>query len=441
MTIPGARGVGAEAQSVVIRGGRVLDAGGERDADVLIVDGRIADVGGDLDGDRVLDAGGCVVAPGLVDLHVHLREPGDEEAETIDSGARAAALGGFTAVVAMPNTRPPLDDAAVVGSVLARGATAMCDVVSSGCITKGRAGTELAPMAELYQLGVRIFTDDGACVASAEVMRRGLEYASSLPGAVVAQHAEDVTLAAGGHMHEGQWSTRLGIPGRPAVAESMIVARDITLAELTGAAVHFLHVSTAAAVELVREAKARGISVTAEAAPHHFTLTDATCAGFDPAFKVHPPLRTPGDVDAVKGGLADGTIDAIATDHAPHTPESKEATFEAAPPGMLGLETALALTITELVEPGVLSLAGALARLSWGPAAIAGLGARHGGPIAPGAAANLCVIDPTATWEVDAGSLASRARNTPYQGRKLTGRARHTIADGEVVVADGQAQR
>jgi dihydroorotase len=272
-------------------------------------------------------------------------------------------------------------------------------------------------------------------------MRRALEYAGSLPGAVVAQHAEDDSLAEGGHMHEGEWSSRLGIPGRSALAEAVIVGRDCQLAALTGTPVHFLHVSTAAAVELVRAAKARGIPVTAEAAPHHFTLTDAACATFDPVFKVHPPLRAPADVEAVKAGLADGTIDAIATDHAPHAPETKERPFEEAPPGMLGLETALALAITELVEPGVLELADALALLSWRPAAIAGLAGCHGGPIVPGAAANLCVVDPARRWTVDAGTLASRSRNTPFAGRQLTGRVRHTICRGEAVVVDAEAQR
>jgi dihydroorotase len=428
-------------RELVLRGGRVIDATGERVADVRVRDGVILEVGESLDGRTELDASGCVVAPGLVDLHVHLREPGDEEAETIETGARAAALGGFTAVVAMPNTQPPLDDAAVVAAVLARGATSTCDVVSSGCITKGREGAELAPMGEMHALGVRIFTDDGNCVGNAGVMRRALEYARSLPGAVVAQHAEDPTLARGGHMHEGAWSSRLGIPGRPAAAEDVVVARDVELATLTGARVHFLHVSSARAVELVRDAKARGVPVTAEAAPHHFTLTDAACATFDPAFKVHPPLRTARDVEAIKAALADGTVDAIATDHAPHTPEAKERTFEEAPPGMLGLETALALTLTELVEPGVLTLADALALLSWRPAAIAGIADRHGGPVQVGRPANLCVIDPAVTWEVDAGRLASRARNTPYAGRKLTGRVRHTLLRGEPVVVDGEARR
>jgi len=427
--------------SILVRGGRVLDASGERTADVRVEDGVVTAVGSGLDAaDRTLDAAGCVVAPGLVDLHTHLREPGHEDAETIETGARAAALGGFTAVVAMPNTDPPLDDPAVVAAVLAAGAHSTCDVHVAGCITKGRAGAELAPMGELHALGVRLFTDDGACVESAAMMRRALEYAGSLPGAVVAQHAEDASLCAGGHMHEGEWSSRLGITGRPAVAESSIVARDCLLAELTGSPLHVLHVSTAAAIELLRDAKRRGVPVTAEAAPHHFTLTDASCATFDPAFKVHPPLRSADDVAAVRRGLADGTIDAIATDHAPHAVETKERSFEEAPPGMLGLETALALTLTELVAPGVLGLADAVALLSWRPAAIAGL-PDHGGPIAPGRPAHLVVFDPDVSWTVDAARLASRARNTPYGGRTLSGRVRHTLRAGEAVVVDGEAQR
>jgi dihydroorotase len=427
-------------ESLVIRGGRVVDQQGERAADVLVSDGRVSEVGTGLRGDRELDAAGCVVAPGLVDLHVHLREPGMEEAETVETGARAAALGGFTAVVAMPNTTPPQDDPAVVAAVLAAGSRSTCDVHCAGAITKDREGSALAPIGELHALGVRLFTDDGSCVASAGVMRAALEYAGSLPGAVIAQHAEDDTLAGAGHMHEGDWSSRLGIAGRPAAAEDTIVARDCILAALTGSRLHFLHLSTAGAVELVRAAKARGLPVTAEAAPHHFSLTDAACAGFDPVFKVNPPLRTDADVAAVRAGLADGTIDAIATDHAPHPTESKERTFEEAPPGMLGLETALALTLEVLVEPGLLSMRDALARLSWGPAGIAGL-ADHGGPIVPGAVANLCVIDPDARWTVDAEALASRARNSPYAGREMRGRARHTLLRGEPVVLAGEARR
>ena len=425
---------------LVVKGGRVLDASGERSADVRVRGGHVVEVGPGLTGDETLDATGCIVTPGLVDVHVHLREPGMEEAETIETGARAAALGGYTAVVAMPNTTPPLDDPAVVAFVLAAGEHALCEVASSGCITKGRLGRELAPMGEMHALGVRIFTDDGDCVADAGVMRRALEYSRALPGAVISQHAEDPALVSGGAMHEGDWSSRLGIPGRPAAAEEVIVARDLILVALTGAHVHFQHVSTAGAVELVRAAKARGVNVTAEAAPHHFTLTDACCASFDPVFKVNPPLRADTDLAAIKAGLADGTIDVIATDHAPHPTEAKERPFEEAPSGMLGLQTALALVWDELVLPGVLPPAQAFAALSWKGAAIAGL-AHQGCPIAPDAPANLCVFDPELRWEVDAERLASKARNTPFAGRSLTGKVRHTILRGEPVVIDGEARR
>jgi dihydroorotase len=425
---------------LVIRGGRVLDASGERTTDVRVRGGYVVEVGDDLRGDETLDASGCIVTPGLVDVHVHLREPGMEEAETVETGARAAALGGYTAIVAMPNTTPPLDDPAVVASVLAAGEHAICEVASSGAITKGRQGRELAPMGELHALGVRMFTDDGDCVADAGVMRRALEYSLALPGAVISQHAEDPALVGGGAMHEGEWSSRLGIPGRPAAAEEVIVARDLILAGVTGAHVHFQHVSTAGAVEMVRVAKAKGLRVTAEACPHHFTLTDACCATFDPVFKVNPPLRTDADLAAIKAGLADGTIDVIATDHAPHPTEAKERPFEEAPSGMLGLETALALVWDELVLPGVLTPAQAFAAASWKGAAIAGL-AHQGQPVAPDAVANLCIFDPGHRWEVDADRLASRARNTPYAGRSLTGKVRHTVLRGEVVVKDGEAQR
>ena len=428
---------------VLVRGGRVVDETGERVADVLVRDAVIAEVGPGIDvpaGATVLDAGGAVVAPGLVDLQVHFREPGREDSETIETGARGAALGGFTAVVCMPNTTPPLDDAGVVQAVLERGRAAACDVRVAGCITRGRAGKELAPLGELYDLGVRVFTDDGDCVADAGVMRRALEYSTALPGAVIAQHAEDPALVAGGHMHEGEWSSRLGIPGRPAEAETTIVARDLALAERAGARYHVLHLSTGGAAALVREAKARGVRVTAEASPQHFTLTDEACATFDPVFKMNPPLRTAGDVDGVIAALVDGTIDAIATDHAPHAPETKAVPFEEAPPGMLGTETALAVAITRLVEPGLLPLASVLALLSWRPARVASL-TEHGGPIAAGRPAHLCIIDPAATWVVDATRLASRSRNSPFDGWKLTGRVRHTICRGEPVVIDGVATR
>jgi dihydroorotase len=429
--------------SVLVKGGTVIDATGSRRADVLTQDGIITEVAEKLTapaGATVLDADGAIVSPGFVDLHTHLREPGGEDAETIETGGRAGALGGYTALVAMPNTNPPIDSAAVVEQVLRLGRIAPCHVVSSACITKGRAGEELAPLGELHGLGVRIFTDDGTCVADAGLMRRALEYARALPGAVLAQHCEDPQLARGGHMNEGAWSSWLGIPGMPAEAESVVVGRDIALAGLTGGRVHFLHLSTATSIELVRAAKAKGLAVTAEAAPHHFTLTDSLCCGYDPLFKVNPPLRTERDVKAVKEGLADGTIDAIATDHAPHPAQEKERPFDEAPPGMLGLETALALTLTELVGPGLLDLPRALALLSWQPARLAGL-ADHGGPIAPGRPGHLCVFDPETVWEVDPTRLASRSRNTPYAGRKLTGRVRHTLLAGEPVVIDSQAQR
>jgi dihydroorotase len=425
--------------TIAIRGGRVIDSGGERAADVLIgEDGTIAAVGPDLTGDRSLDAGGCIVSPGLVDLHSHLRQPGQEEAETIETGARAAALGGYTCILAMPNTIPAIDHAGIVREVLELGRAAPCDVHTSGAISVGRAGEQLAPLGEMAELGVRFFTDDGAGVADARLMRRAMEYASGLGKRVVlAQHCEDPVLSAGGHMHEGEWSSRLGIPGQPAEAEELMVMRDLALARLTRTRVHFQHLSTAGSIEMVRAAKAGGLSVSCEATTHHFTLTHAECASYDPVFKVNPPLRTDADVAAVKAGLADGTIDCIATDHAPHTQEAKEAAFDQAPPGMLGLQTALGLALTELELP----IAEVLALLSWRPAAILGVGDQHGLPVAAGNPANLTVIDPAATWVVDPAALASRSRNTPYAGRTLTGQVRHTILFGEPVVIDGEAQR
>ncbi|HEX2850294.1 MAG TPA: dihydroorotase, partial [Acidimicrobiales bacterium] len=362
--------------------------------------------------------------------------PGREEAETVETGSRAAALGGYTAVVAMPNTEPTIDSAAVVREVQDLGAYALCDVFPAGAITVGRAGKMLAPMAEMAALGVRIFTDDGSGVQDSRLMRRAMEYATAL-GVTLAQHCEDAGLSHGGHMHEGEWSSRLGIPGIPAEAEELMVFRDIALGRLTGAPVHFLHLSTAGSVELVRQAKAKGLNVTAEAAPHHFTLTDEAVKSYDPLFKVNPPLRTAADVAAVKTGLADGTIDAIATDHAPHAQETKEEPFDQAPCGMLGLETALALAFTELDLP----IEKVLALLSWQPARIARIHGEHGGPIEPGRPANLTVIDRDHEWTVDPRALASRSRNTPYAGRALRGKVRHTILRGEPVVVDMEAQR
>jgi dihydroorotase len=434
----------AGASEVLIRGGRVLDATGERPGDVRVVDGTIVEVGPALSpaaGATVLDAEGCVVAPGLVDIQVHFREPGREDSETIETGARAAALGGCTAVVCMPNTDPPIDEAGVVQSVLDRArAVGLCDVRPAGCITKGRRGEELAPMGELYDLGVRVFTDDGDCVADASVMRHAFEYAVALPGAVLAQHAEDPALVQGGHMHEGAWSARLGIPGRPSIAESTIVARDLQLAQRTGGRYHVLHLSCVESAALVRAAKAAGVRVTAECTPQHLVLTDESCAQFDPVFKMNPPLREQSDVDALRAALIDGTIDAIATDHAPHTPESKDVPFEEAPPGMLGVETALAVVLTTLVEPGILTLAQAIGALSWQPAAVVGLDADgHGGTVTPGSAANLCVIDPAHPWSVDGTRLASKSRNSPWEGWKLTGKVRHTLYRGIPTVRDHEA--
>jgi dihydroorotase len=420
----------------VIKGGDVVDATGRRRADVVVDGDRIVAVGPDLDAPRVVDAGGCLVAPGLVDLHAHLRQPGREEAETVETGSRAAALGGYTAVVAMPNTEPAIDCAAVVREVQDLGRSALCEVEVAAAITVGRKGAQLTPMAELAALGVRLFTDDGNGVQDTRLMRRAMEYARGL-GLTLAQHCEDDAMAAGGVMHEGEWSSRLGLPGQPAEAEELMVMRDLALARLTGARIHFQHLSTAGSVEMVRRARLAGLPVSAEATPHHFTLTHAACAGYDTVFKVNPPLRTDDDVAAVKAGLADGALDAVATDHAPHAPHLKELPFDQAPPGMLGLETALALALTELGLP----VERVLGLLSWQPARIAGIDDRHGGPVEEGRAANLCVLDPRATWVVEPARLASRAKNTPFAGRTLTGRVRHTVLRGELVVLDGEAQR
>ncbi len=337
----------------------------------------------------------------------------------------------------MPNTTPAIDSAGVVREVMALGATALCHVEVSGAITVGRAGEQLAPLGELAALGVRLFTDDGTGVQDGRLMRRALEY--SLPlDVVLAQHCEDDVLAAGGIMHEGEWSSRMGVPGQPAEAEEHMVMRDISLARLTGARVHFQHLSTARSVAMVREAKASGLRVTCEATPHHLTLTDEACAGFDPVFRVNPPLRPAADRQAVRDGLLDGAIDAVATDHAPHDQEAKEQPFDQAPPGMLGLETALALTLGQLDLFGDPQRLFAL--LSWQPAAVLDLPAASG-RVAAGAPADLCVVDPQQSWVVEPARLASRSRNTPYAGMRLQGQVRHTICRGEAVVLDHEAQR
>ncbi|HYT25954.1 MAG TPA: dihydroorotase [Actinomycetota bacterium] len=434
----------------MLEGGRLIDpaSGHDATADVLVRDGLIAAVGADanaagagVEAER-LDCDGLVVCPGFVDLHVHLREPGREDAETIESGSRAAALGGYTAVCPMPNTDPVADNAGVVEMVAARGREiGLVDVFPVGAVTLGQRGVELAELGAMARSAAQVdcFSDDGHPIPTARLLRLALEYARAFD-AVIADHCEEASLTDGAQMHEGEVSAILGLQGWPAAAEEMIVARDLLLAELTGGRLHLCHLSTAGAVELLRAAKARGVRVTAEAAPHHFTLTDEAARSFDPVFKVNPPLREKTDLEAIRAALADGTIDAIATDHAPHAREDKEVEWQAAPPGMLGLETALALTLTELVEPGWLTLPQAVERLSAGPARCRRLPG-HGGPVSAGAPANLTVFDPAARWTVEAARLASRARNTPYAGRAVGGRVLHTLLRGAFTVRDGRAVR
>ncbi|MEZ5342288.1 MAG: dihydroorotase [Acidimicrobiales bacterium] len=344
--------------TIVIKGGTIVDHAGERRGDVLVdsATGVIREVGLSLTGDEVLDATGCFVVPGLVDLHTHLRDPGHEAAETIETGTRAAALGGFTAVMAMPNTDPCTDSGPLVTAMLHRSADALCEVLVSATISLGRQGESLSPMAEMADLGVRLFCDAARGVQDAGFMRRALEYAGSVGAAtglpiVLGQHCEMASLAAGSAMNEGAVATRLGLAGQPAEAEELMIVRDIALARLTGVRVHFQQVSTAGSVAMIRAAKAGGVPVTAEVAPHHFSLTDEACESYDANFKVVPPLRTASDVAAIKEGLADGTIDAIVSGHAPHTPDAKEQAFDEALPGVLGLETALAVSLTELDLP------------------------------------------------------------------------------------------
>ena len=425
------------AERIVLKGGRVVDSRGERIADVAVQGGVVVEAGEQLTSGRTIDASGCVVAPGFVDLHAHLREPGKEEAETIETGSRAGAKGGYTALVAMPNTDPPQDSVAVIDFVREQGKRAgLVEVVPSGCITLGRQGETLAPMAELAAAGVRIFTDDGNGVQDELLMRRAMEYAKGL-GVTLAQHCEVATLTKGAVMNECQCCTSLGLPGWPSIAEELMVFRDIELARLTGARVHFLHLSTALSVELVRAAKRDGLPITAEVTPHHLSLDETRLTTFDTVFKVNPPLRSLADIAALRAGVVDGTIDALATDHAPHPRRDKELTLDQAPPGMLGLETALGVAL------GVLdvSLTQLVRIMSIHPARIAGIADRHGRDIEPGAPANLVVFDLNATWQVEPETLASKSRNTPYVGMTLRGKVRHTIFNGDITVLNGEAQR
>ena len=432
--------------AIIIRQGLVVGEHSSAVADVLIVAGRIAEVAATIDAPsdaHELDARDCWVGPGFVDLHAHLREPGREAAETIESGARAGALGGYCALVAMPNTEPALDNVALVSYVLERGARTALDVAVAGAITKERRGESLAPMAEMAALGVRLFTDDGVGVQDPSVMRRALTYAKPL-GVRLAQHCEDERLAAGGTMNEGALSGRLGLIGRPALAEELMVLRDIELVRLTLAPLHFLHLSTSRSIQMVIGAREEGLPVTFELAPHHFTLDESACANFDPIFKVHPPLRATSDVEALRDALRRGVIDAVATDHAPHAPELKDLAFDEAPAGMLGLEHCAALTFEALgptADPRTFFQV-----LSRGPARIAQLRSSdvrvrhsaHGGSMVAGDDAIVTVFDPGARWRVDRNTLESRSMNTPYDGRAMSGRVRSTIAKGRLVVDEGR---
>jgi dihydroorotase len=426
----------SEGMSVLIRGAAPL---GSKATDVVIDDGVIVDMGTRLSGDEVVDAGGLILLPGLVDLHTHLREPGREDAETIASGSAAAALGGYTAVHAMANTDPVADNAEIVEQVARRGARAgLVDVRPVGAVSKGLAGESLAEIGNMARsaAAVRVFSDDGKCVHDARLMRRALEYVKPFDG-VIAQHAQDPRLAdSAACAHEGPLSGRLGLPGWPGVAEESIVARDVMLAEHTGSRLHVCHVSTAGTVEVLRWAKARGIAVTAEVTPHHLLLTCDLLEGYDPVYKVNPPLRPEEDVQALRAALADGTIDAVATDHAPHPAHDKEHAFADAAFGMLGLQTALSVVVQAMVEPGLLDWAGVADRMSVRPAAIGQLPG-HGRSLAVGAPANLTLVDPSGTWTVDPAALASKSANTPFGGRTLPARVVATMLRGRWTVSAG----
>ncbi|MEV1330990.1 dihydroorotase [Micromonospora costi] len=419
----------------LIKGVGVL---GAAPTDLLIRDGVVAEVGAGLTaaGATTVDAAGLVALPGLVDLHTHLREPGREDAETVETGSRAAALGGYTAVCAMANTSPVADTAGVVEQVWRLGREAgLVDVQPIGAVTVGLAGERLAELGAMADSAarVRIFSDDGHCVADPRLMRRALEYVKAFDG-IIAQHAEEPRLTEGAQMHEGEVSTRLGLTGWPAVAEEAIIARDVLLAEHVGSRLHVCHVSTAGSVEVLRHAKARGVRVTAEVTPHHLLLTDTRAETYDPVYKVNPPLRTAEDVAALRAALVDGVVDVVATDHAPHAVEDKECEWAYARPGMLGLETALSIAL-DVLGPRWSLIA---ERMSRTPARIAGLDS-HGLDPAPGVPANLTLVDPAARRVVEPGELASRSRNTPYSGMTLPGRVVATFLRGEPTVLDGKA--
>ncbi|NML53608.1 dihydroorotase [Streptomyces sp. R302] len=423
---------------ILIRGAKVL--GGEPQ-DVLIDGETIAAVGTGLsaEGATVVEAEGRILLPGLVDLHTHLREPGREDSETVLTGTRAAASGGYTAVFAMANTHPVADTAGVVEQVYRLGKEAgYCDVQPIGAVTVGLEGKKLAELGAMHDsaAGVTVFSDDGKCVDDAVIMRRALEYVKAF-GGVVAQHAQEPRLTEGAQMNEGIVSAELGLGGWPAVAEESIIARDVLLAEHVGSRVHICHLSTAGSVEIVRWAKSRGIDVTAEVTPHHLLLTDELVRTYNPVYKVNPPLRTERDVLALREALADGTIDIVATDHAPHPHEDKDCEWAAAAMGMVGLETALSVVQQTMVETGLLDWAGVADRMSAAPARI-GRATGHGRPVSAGEPANLVLVDPAYRGTVDPADFASRSRNTPYEGRELPGRVTHTFLRGRATVMDGK---
>ncbi|MCX4694407.1 dihydroorotase [Streptomyces sp. NBC_01408] len=422
---------------ILIRGAKVL--GGEAQ-DVLIDGETIAEVGQNLsaEGATVIEAEGQILLPGLVDLHTHLREPGREDSETVLTGTRAAASGGYTAVFAMANTFPVADTAGVVEQVWRLGKeSGYCDVQPIGAVTVGLEGKQLSELGAMHESAARVtvFSDDGKCVDDAVIMRRALEYVKAF-GGVVAQHAQEPRLTEGAQMNEGVVSAELGLGGWPAVAEESIIARDVLLAEHVGSRVHICHLSTAGSVEIVRWAKSRGIDVTAEVTPHHLLLTEELVRSYNAVYKVNPPLRTERDVLALREALADGTIDIVATDHAPHPHEDKDCEWAAAAMGMVGLETALSVVQQTMVETGLLDWAGVAERMSFAPARIGGL-ENHGRPVSAGEPANLTLVDTSYRGVVDPAHFASRSRNTPYEGRELPGRVTHTFLRGRATVVDG----
>ncbi len=424
--------------TILIRGAKVL--GGDVQ-DVLIDGETIAAVGTGLDaGDAtVVDAEGQILLPGLVDLHTHLREPGREDSETVLTGTRAAARGGYTSVFAMANTFPVADTAGVVEQVWRLGKeSGYCDVQPIGAVTVGLEGKQLAELGAMHDsaAGVTVFSDDGKCVHDAVIMRRALEYVKAF-GGVVAQHAQEPRLTEGAQMNEGVVSAELGLGGWPAVAEESIIARDVLLAEHVGSRVHICHLSTAGSVEIVRWAKSRGIDVTAEVTPHHLLLTDELVRSYNPVYKVNPPLRTEKDVMALREALADGTIDIVATDHAPHPHEDKDCEWAAAAMGMVGLETALSVVQHTMVETGLLDWAGVADRMAHKPAEI-GRAQGHGRPVSAGEPGNLTLVDPAYRGEVNPAGFASRSRNTPYEGRELPGRVTYTFLRGRATLVDGK---